>query len=84
MRPLLGSYSIIKSLQNHDNNVNITHVLELERELQVAPLSYTRAAPPGVGGPGGPATYWVPVSVPPQRTLCVNIYVHLDIQLTFW
>jgi len=46
---------------NHDNNVNITHVLELQREQQVAPLSYTRAAPPGVGGPGGPATYWVPV-----------------------
>jgi len=46
---------------NHDNQVNITHVLELERELQVAPLSYTRPAPAGVGGPGGPANYWVPI-----------------------
>jgi len=46
---------------NHDNNVNITHVLEMKRELEIAPLSYTRPAPPGVGGPGGPGTYWVPI-----------------------
>lgn len=47
--------------QNHDNNVNITHLLEIEREQLVAPLSYTRIAPPGVGGEGGPGNYWVPV-----------------------
>lgn len=46
---------------NHDNQINITHILELQREVQIAPLSYTRSAPPGVGGPGGPATYWVPI-----------------------
>jgi len=46
---------------NHDNQVNITHELEFERELQIAPLSYTRHAPSGVGGPGGPGTYWVPI-----------------------
>jgi len=46
---------------NHDNNVNITHLEEIEREQRVAPLSYTRVAPPGVGGEGGPGNYWVPV-----------------------
>ena len=28
----------------------------------MSPLSYTRAAPSGVGGVGGEGTYWVPVS----------------------
>lgn len=28
----------------------------------MAPLSYTRPAPPGIGGQGGPGNYWVPVS----------------------
>ncbi|KAF8526589.1 Metallo-dependent phosphatase, partial [Hysterangium stoloniferum] len=46
---------------NHDNNVNITHLAEIEREQLVAPLSYTRAAPHGVGGEGGPGNYWVPI-----------------------
>ncbi|KAF8579654.1 Metallo-dependent phosphatase [Ramaria rubella] len=46
---------------NHDNNVNITHLAEIEREQLVAPLSYTRVAPPGVGGEEGPGNYWVPV-----------------------
>uniref|UniRef100_A0A0W0G322 Calcineurin-like phosphoesterase domain-containing protein n=1 Tax=Moniliophthora roreri TaxID=221103 RepID=A0A0W0G322_MONRR len=46
---------------NHDNNPNITHMEEIEREQKVAPLSYTRAAPKGVGGAGGPGNYWVPV-----------------------
>ncbi|KAF8877188.1 hypothetical protein BD779DRAFT_1558550 [Infundibulicybe gibba] len=35
---------------NHDNQANITHLEEIMREQQVAPLSYTRIAPPGVGG----------------------------------
>ncbi|KAF8485671.1 Metallo-dependent phosphatase [Gautieria morchelliformis] len=46
---------------NHDNNVNITHLAEIEREQLVAPLSYTRVAPQGVGGEGGPGNYWVPI-----------------------
>ncbi|ESK86704.1 calcineurin-like phosphoesterase [Moniliophthora roreri MCA 2997] len=46
---------------NHDNSHNITHMEEIEREQKVAPLSYTRAAPEGVGGTGGPGNYWVPV-----------------------
>ncbi|KAI0794828.1 Metallo-dependent phosphatase [Abortiporus biennis] len=46
---------------NHDNNINITHIAEILREQKVAPLSYTRTAPPGVGGEFGPGTYWVPV-----------------------
>ncbi|KAI3615490.1 calcineurin-like phosphoesterase [Moniliophthora roreri] len=45
---------------NHDNSHNITHMEEIEREQKVAPLSYTRAAPEGVGGTGGPGNYWVP------------------------
>lgn len=48
--------------QNHDNQVNITHLEEIQREQLVAPLSYTRVAPPGVGGEDGPGNYWVPVS----------------------
>ena len=47
--------------QNHDNQVNITHLEEIEREQMIAPLSYTRTAPAGVGGTEGPGNYWVPV-----------------------
>ncbi|KAF8068003.1 Metallo-dependent phosphatase-like protein, partial [Lyophyllum atratum] len=47
---------------NHDNQANITHAGEILREQKVAPLSYTRMAPSGVGGRGGPGNYWVPVS----------------------
>ncbi|KAI0937665.1 hypothetical protein AcV7_003638 [Taiwanofungus camphoratus] len=46
---------------NHDNEPNITHLEEIKREQLVAPLSYTREAPPGIGGEEGPGTYWVPV-----------------------
>ncbi|KAF5354531.1 hypothetical protein D9758_011240 [Tetrapyrgos nigripes] len=48
---------------NHDNQNNITHLDEIKREQSVAPLSYTRTAPPGIGGDDqhGPGTYWVPV-----------------------
>lgn len=46
---------------NHDNQRNITHTEEILREQQVAPLTYTRFAPNGVGGEGGPGNYWVPV-----------------------
>lgn len=46
---------------NHDNEPNITHYMEIIREQEVAPLSYTRLAPPGVGGEYGPGNYWVPV-----------------------
>ncbi|KIJ63787.1 hypothetical protein HYDPIDRAFT_133633 [Hydnomerulius pinastri MD-312] len=46
---------------NHDNQVNITHLKEIQRELSISPLSYTRIAPPGVGGVGGPGNYWVPI-----------------------
>ncbi|KAF6756319.1 Metallo-dependent phosphatase-like protein [Ephemerocybe angulata] len=46
---------------NHDNQRNITHYEEILREQQVAPLSYTRLAPKGVGGESGPGNYWVPV-----------------------
>ncbi|KAG6906472.1 hypothetical protein DXG01_013799 [Tephrocybe rancida] len=47
--------------QNHDNQANITHAEEILREQKVAPLSYTRMAPSGVGGVGGPGNYWVPI-----------------------
>ncbi|TCD68154.1 hypothetical protein EIP91_011432 [Steccherinum ochraceum] len=46
---------------NHDNQANISHIEEIIREQHDAPLSYTRTAPPGIGGPSGPGTYWVPV-----------------------
>ncbi|KAI0726562.1 Metallo-dependent phosphatase [Fomitopsis betulina] len=46
---------------NHDNEPNITHLEEIRREQLIAPLSYTRTAPPGIGGEQGPGTYWVPV-----------------------
>ena len=49
-------------VQNHDNDVNITHVEEIRREQLISPLSYTRLAPPGVGGQGGEGNYWVPVN----------------------
>ena len=48
--------------QNHDNEANISHIEEIRREWAQAPhFSYTRTAPPGIGGPSGPGTYWVPV-----------------------
>ncbi|KAK7683089.1 hypothetical protein QCA50_013762 [Cerrena zonata] len=46
---------------NHDNQANISHIEEIRREQLVAPLSYTRTAPPGIGGQNGPGTYWIPV-----------------------
>ncbi|KAI0077617.1 Metallo-dependent phosphatase [Panus rudis PR-1116 ss-1] len=46
---------------NHDNQANITHIEEILREQRVAPLSYTRAAPPSIGGEDGPGNYWIPV-----------------------
>ncbi|TFK33984.1 Metallo-dependent phosphatase-like protein [Crucibulum laeve] len=46
---------------NHDNQINITHLEEILYEQKVAPLSYTRLAPRGVGGSEGPGNYWVPV-----------------------
>lgn len=67
--------SIIFPNQNHDNNVNITHLAEIEREQLVAPLSYTRVAPPGVGGEGGPGNYWVPVC---HHALGFLSYVYRD------
>lgn len=54
--------SLTASAQNHDNQANITHLEEIRRELKVAPNSYTRMSPPGVGGEEGPGSYWVPVS----------------------
>ncbi len=35
---------------------------------KVSPLTYTRAAPDGVGGFGGEGNYWVPVSDSPTTT----------------
>ncbi|KAG6864073.1 hypothetical protein C0991_000367 [Blastosporella zonata] len=46
---------------NHYNQVNITHAEQIIREQKVASLSYTRMAPWGVGGVGGPGNYWVPI-----------------------
>ncbi|KAG8858841.1 hypothetical protein FRB91_009245 [Serendipita sp. 411] len=46
---------------NHDNQPNITHLAEIQREQLVAPKSYTRRSPVGVGGEGGEGNYWVPV-----------------------
>ncbi len=48
--------------QNHDNQANISHIEEILREQEIAPLSYTRLIP-GVGGVEGPGNYWVPVSL---------------------
>ncbi|GJE86758.1 metallo-dependent phosphatase [Phanerochaete sordida] len=44
---------------NHDNQVNITHTEEIQRELSHTTLSYTRINP--AGGKYAPGTYWVPV-----------------------
>ncbi|KAG1722224.1 Metallo-dependent phosphatase-like protein [Suillus paluster] len=46
---------------NHDNQRNITHLEEIQREQHVSSLSYTRTAPSGIGGRGGEGTYWVPI-----------------------
>lgn len=46
---------------NHDNEQNITHLEEIRREQRDSYLSYTRTAPPGIGGEGGEGTYWVPI-----------------------
>ncbi|KAH0831191.1 Metallo-dependent phosphatase-like protein [Lanmaoa asiatica] len=46
---------------NHDSHINITRADEIARETAIAPWSYTRSSPPGVGGAGGPGNYWVPV-----------------------
>lgn len=46
---------------NHDNEPNITHLEEIRREQLDSHLSYTRTAPPGIGGEGGEGNYWVPV-----------------------
>ncbi|KAG1883432.1 Metallo-dependent phosphatase-like protein [Suillus subluteus] len=46
---------------NHDNEANITHLEEIRREQLDSYLSYTRTAPPGIGGEGGEGNYWVPV-----------------------
>lgn len=47
---------------NHDNQPNITHAAEIERELSIAPTqSFTRIGDADVGGVGGPGNYWVPV-----------------------
>lgn len=52
---------MIIASQNHDNQPNISHLMEIQREMLVAPNSYTRLAPQGVGGEGGQGNYWVPV-----------------------
>ncbi|KAF7340304.1 Metallo-dependent phosphatase [Mycena venus] len=63
MAPLLEAQVLFSSTHgNHDNHVNITHLEEIAREQKIAPnLSYTRTAPTGVGGVGGPGNYWVPI-----------------------
>ncbi|KAK0439343.1 Metallo-dependent phosphatase [Armillaria borealis] len=58
---ITGEIPFASSHGNHDNQVNITHLEEIIRERQVSSFSYTRSAPPGVGGEGGPGNYWVPV-----------------------
>jgi len=55
--------------QNHDNQANITHAEEIKYMQKVSPLTYTRAAPDGVGGFGGEGNYWVPVSNVSKHTL---------------
>jgi hypothetical protein len=56
-------YNLISDVfQNHDNQANITHAEEISYMQKVSPLTYTRAAPDGVGGFGGEGNYWVPVS----------------------
>jgi len=62
MAPLIAARIPFSSVHgNHDNQANITHLEEIIREQEIAPLSYTRVAPPWVGGEGGPGNYWVPV-----------------------
>uniref|UniRef100_A0A8H7XP65 Calcineurin-like phosphoesterase domain-containing protein n=1 Tax=Psilocybe cubensis TaxID=181762 RepID=A0A8H7XP65_PSICU len=62
MKPLNAAKIPFSSTHgNHDNQANITHEEEIQRELKVAPLSYTRMAPKGVGGTEGPGNYWVPI-----------------------
>ncbi|KAJ6567948.1 Metallo-dependent phosphatase-like protein [Mycena vulgaris] len=62
MAPLIEAHVPFSSTHgNHDNHVNITHLDEILREQRIAPLSYTRAAPRGVGGLQGPGNYWVPI-----------------------
>ncbi|KAJ6543028.1 Metallo-dependent phosphatase-like protein [Mycena capillaripes] len=63
MTPLIEAKIAFSSTHgNHDNQVNITHLDEIAREQAIAPhLCYTRAAPPGIGGIGGPGNYWVPI-----------------------
>ncbi|KAJ7144464.1 Metallo-dependent phosphatase-like protein [Mycena epipterygia] len=62
MEPLIeAEVPFSSSHGNHDNQVNITHLDEILREQAIAPLSYTRAAPRGIGGRAGPGNYWVPV-----------------------
>ncbi|KAG6809314.1 hypothetical protein H0H92_000726 [Tricholoma furcatifolium] len=63
---------------NHDNQANISHYEEILREQKVAPLSYTRLAPPGVGGFGGPGNYWVPVYNKKTDTVPVLILWFFD------
>ncbi|KAF7357110.1 Metallo-dependent phosphatase [Mycena sanguinolenta] len=63
MSPLVEAQVPFSSTHgNHDNQVNITHLEEIQREQEIAPsLCYTRTAPLGVGGIGGPGNYWVPI-----------------------
>ena len=42
--------SLTHGFQKYDNQAHITHLEELKRELQVAPNTYTRSAPLGIGG----------------------------------
>jgi hypothetical protein len=63
--------------QNHDNQPNITHLEEIIREQAVAPLSYTRKSPKGVGGKQGQGTYWVPVSMLESGFTESNIFLDI-------
>ncbi|KAF8157064.1 Metallo-dependent phosphatase-like protein [Crassisporium funariophilum] len=63
MRPVIEANTPFSSTHgNHDNQPNISHLDEIERENSLSSLSYTRQAPSGIGGAGGPGNYWVPVS----------------------
>ncbi|KAF8180694.1 Metallo-dependent phosphatase [Mycena galopus ATCC 62051] len=70
MAPLIDAQVPFSSTHgNHDNQVNITHLEEIAREQEIAPnLCYTRVAPSGVGGVGGPGNYWVPIYEEPTDT----------------
>jgi len=65
---------------NHDNQANISHIEEIRREQRDSPLSYTRTAPPGIGGPSGPGTYWVPVYEKKQASTPTLILWFFDSQ----